>query len=139
MAEVVAAVTFAVPAIEIVASRIADWNIGILDTIADNASAGLYVLGTTPRGLADFDMVMCGMIMTRNGVTVSTGIGAAWLGNPLAATLWLARKMLEGGRPLLRGDVILSGALGPMVPVQRGDSIEVRIGGLGSVMARISD
>lgn len=139
IAEVITAIAFAVPAIEIVASRIADWNIGILDTIADNASAGLYVLGTTPRGLADFDMVMCGMIMTRNGVTVSTGIGAACLGNPLAATLWLARKMLEVGRPLLRGDVILSGALGPMVPVQRGDSIEVRIGGLGSVMARISD
>ncbi|MBN8907874.1 MAG: fumarylacetoacetate hydrolase family protein, partial [Rhodospirillales bacterium] len=139
IAEVIAAVALAVPAIEIVASRIADWNIGILDTIADNASAGLYVLGTTPRALADFDPVMCGMMMTRNGVPVSTGIGAACLGNPLTATLWLARKMLEVGRPLLRGDVILSGALGPMVPVKPGDSIEVRISGVGGVTARISD
>lgn len=139
IAEVIAAVALAVPAIEIVASRIADWNIGILDTIADNASAGLYVLGTTPRALADFDPVMCGMMMTRNGVPVSTGIGAACLGNPLTATLWLARKMLEVGRPLLKGDVILSGALGPMVPVKPGDSIEVRISGVGGVTARISD
>lgn len=138
IADVIGAVAFAVPAIEIVASRIAGWNIGILDTIADNASAGLYVLGTTPRALADFDPVMCGMLMTRNGVTVSTGIGAACLGNPLTATLWLARKMLEVGRPLLKGDTILSGALGPMVPIEPGDSIEVRIGGVGSVTARIS-
>jgi len=139
IADVIGAVAFAVPAIEIVASRIAGWNIGILDTIADNASAGLYVLGTTPRALADFDPVMCGMLMTRNGVTVSTGIGAACLGNPLAATLWLARKMLEVGRPLLKGDIVLSGALGPMVPIKPGDSMEVRIGDVGSVTARISD
>lgn len=139
IAEVVHAVEYAVAAIEIVASRVKDWNIRILDTIADNASAGLYMLGTRPRRLCDFDPVLCGMTMESNGEPVATGAGIACLGNPLTATLWLARRMVAVGRPLRKGDVVLSGALGPMVAVEPGDSIEVRINGLGGVRAHFSD
>jgi len=139
IADVVHAVEYALPAIEVVGSRIKDWNIKILDTIADNASAGLYVLGTRPRSLSDFDPVLCGMTMEKNGDPVTTGAGIACLGNPLTATLWLARKMVSVGRPLRRGDIVLSGALGPMVPVGPGDSVELRISGLGAVRAYFSE
>ncbi|RJF90091.1 2-keto-4-pentenoate hydratase [Oleomonas cavernae] len=133
LADVLHAVDYAVAAIEIVGSRIADWNIKILDTVADNASAGLYVLGSQPRRLGEFDPVLCGMVMECRGEPVATGAGVACLGNPLVSTLWLARKMVEVGRPLKRGDTILSGSLGPLVPVAAGDAIELRISGLGAV------
>lgn len=132
-AELIDSVAYALPAIEIVDSRIADWNIGIIDTIADNASSGLFVLGTRPAPLAELDLRLCGMVLERNGDPSSFGAGAACLGNPLHALGWLAAKMAEVGRPLLKGDVVLSGALGPMVTVAPGDSVEARISGLGSV------
>ena len=132
-AELIDSVAYALPAIEIVDSRIADWNIRIVDTVADNASSGLFVLGTRPAPLADLDLRLCGMVLEKNGEPTSFGAGAACLGNPLHALGWLAAKMAEVGRPLVEGDVILSGALGPMVPVAPGDSVEARIGGLGSV------
>lgn len=132
-AELIDAVAYALPAIEIVDSRIADWNIRIVDTVADNASSGLFVLGTRPVMLDDLDMRLCGMVLERNGEPVSFGAGAACLGNPLHALAWLAGKMAEVGRPLQPGDVILSGALGPMVAVGPGDFVEARINGLGSV------
>jgi 2-keto-4-pentenoate hydratase len=135
-AELLGAVAYALPAIEIVDSRIADWKIGITDTIADNASSGLFVLGTTPVPLAQLDLRLCGMVLEKNGDPVSFGAGAACLGNPLHALGWLARKMAEVGEPLGAGDVILAGALGPMVAVQPGDSVEARIDGLGSVRVR---
>lgn len=135
IADVIHAVDYALPAIEIVGSRIKDWNIKILDTIADNASADLFVLGTRPVSLSDFDPVLCGMVIDKRGEPVSTGAGIACLGNPLTATLWLARKMVAVGRPLQKGDIVLSGALGPLAPVAKGDSIELRINGLGSVRA----
>lgn len=138
IADVLHAVDYAVAALEIVSSRIKDWNIKILDTIADNASAGLFVLGTQPRSLRDFDPVLCGMVIENGGEPVSTGAGIACLGNPLRATLWLARKMAEVGRPLRKGDLVLSGALGPLAPIRAGDSIELRISGLGSVRAHFS-
>ena len=128
-------VAYALPAIEIVGSRIANWNITILDTIADNASSGLYVLGTKPVGLHELDLRMCGMVMENRGDQVSIGAGVACLGNPLNAALWLARKMVSVGMPLMAGDTIMTGALGPMAPVTPGDVVEVRIGGLGSVRA----
>lgn len=133
--DLIASVAYALPALEVVGSRIADWDISILDTIADNASAGLFVLGTTPHSLRDIDPRLCGMVIERRGEPVSTGAGAACLGNPLTATLWLARKMAEIGDPLRAGDLVLSGALGPLVPVEPGDVFELRISGLGSVRA----
>jgi 2-keto-4-pentenoate hydratase len=135
VADVIRATAFAVPAIEVVSSRIADWDIRIVDTIADNASFGLYVLGGPPRSLDGLDLRLCGMVMERRGEPISLGAGAACLGNPLNAAVWLARKMVEVGMPLQAGDVIMTGALGPMAPVDRGDVIEARISGLGSVRA----
>jgi 2-keto-4-pentenoate hydratase len=135
LADVISAVAYAVPAIEIVGSRIENWNIKLLDTIADNASSGLFVLGAEPRKLDGLELRLCGMVMERRGEQVSTGAGAACLGHPLNAALWLARTMVEVGRPLAAGDIIMSGALGPMAPVAPGDVIETRINGLGSVRA----
>lgn len=133
MAEVIGAVAFALPALEIVDSRIADWNIKILDTVADNASSGLFVLGERPVRLADFDARLCGMTLYKNGESASFGAGAAALGHPLNALLWLAEKMAAVGRPLGAGDVVLSGALGPMIAAQPGDRFEARVNGLGPV------
>ncbi len=135
ISDVFRAVDYAVAAIEVVDSRIADWKIGILDTIADNASSGVYVLGGEPRPLTDLDLRLCGMVMECKGEPISTGAGAACLGNPLNAVLWLARTMARVGRPLKAGDTVMSGALGPMCPVVWGDVVEARIEGLGSVRA----
>lgn len=133
--DVIRAVDYALPALEIVDSRIAGWNIRILDTVADNASSGLYVLGNEPKRLDGLDLRLCGMVMEIRGEPVSTGAGAACLGHPLNAVLWLARVMARAGRPLKAGDTVLSGALGPMVPVTWGSVVEARIAGLGSVRA----
>lgn len=133
MADLLRTVEFALPAIEIVDSRIADWRISFLDTVADNASSGLYVLGNVPRRLEGLDLRETGMVMTVDGNILSQGSGAACLGNPLNATLWLARMMARLGRPLRAGDTVLSGALGPMVTVTPGSVYEARIEALGSV------
>lgn len=133
ISELIASVAYAVPAIEIVASRIEKWNIKIQDTIADNASSGLFVLGNDPKKLDGLDLRLCGMVMELRGEQVSLGAGVACMGNPLNAALWLARTMAAAGAPLRAGDVIMSGALGPMAAVNAGDAVEVRISGLGSV------
>lgn len=137
-ADVMAAVDYVVAAVEIVDSRVKDWDIRLLDTIADNASSGVYTLGSQPRKLTDVDLRMCGMVIEHKGEPVSVGAGAACLGNPLTAALWLARKMVEVGRPLKKGELILSGALGPMVTVTPGAAYECRISGLGSVHVNFS-
>lgn len=132
-AELIDSVAYLLPAIEIVDSRIADWKIDIVDTVADNASSGLFVLGTSPVQLSDVDLRLCGMVLEKNGEPTSFGAGAACLGNPLHALGWLCATMARVGRPIIEGDVILSGALGPMVAVAQGDSVEARINGLGNV------
>lgn len=126
-ATVRAAVAYAVVALEIVDSRIAGWDISYADTVADNASSGLFVLGSTQLDLADFDPRETTMSMTLNGEVVSTGSGAACLGDPLNAVLWLARTAREYGDPLRAGQVILSGALGPMAPVPAGAQVEASL------------
>ncbi len=133
--DLIDATAYALPAIEVVGSRIAKWDIKIVDTIADNASSGLFVLGTTPVALDKVDLRLAGMVMENKGDQVSVGAGIACLGNPLIAALWLARKMVEVGMPLKAGDVVMTGALGPMAPVVPGDVLEARINGLGSVRA----
>ncbi|WP_298282580.1 2-keto-4-pentenoate hydratase [Acidocella sp.] len=135
VADLFRAIEYAVPAVEIVGSRVAKWDIRITDTIADNASSGLYVLGSRPVRLGDFDPRLCGMVMEKAGEPVSVGAGAACLGSPLNAALWLAKMMARVGKPLAAGDTILSGALGPMVAVAPGDVFDVRIDGLGAVRA----
>ena len=137
--DVIDAVDYLLPAIEVVGSRIAKWDIGIVDTIADNASSGMIVLGTRPVALDDVDLRLCGMVMENRGAQVSVGAGAACLGNPLNAAVWLARKMAEVGMPLVAGDVVMTGALGPMAPVSAGDVVEARISGLGGVRAAFSN
>lgn len=134
-AELLRAIEYAVPAIEVVDSRIANWDIRIWDTIADNASSGLFVLGAVPRKIDGLDMRMCGMVMERRGEPISVGAGVACLGSPISAGLWLAQVMARAGRPLKSGDVILTGALGPMAGVAAGDVVEARINGVGTVKA----
>jgi 2-keto-4-pentenoate hydratase len=135
LADVIRAVDYAVPAIEVVDSRIRDWKISIFDTIADNASSAAYVLGGHARKIDELDLTLCGMRLDFEGEPVSTGCGAACLGNPLNAVKWLARQMVALGQPLRAGQVVLSGALGPMVPVRAGGVYEARISGLGSARA----
>ena len=133
--DLIRATAYALPAIEIVGSRIAKWDIHFFDTVADNASSGLYVLGTTPVRLERLDLRLAGMVMERRGELVSVGAGAACLGHPYNAAMWLARTMVRVGRPLKAGDTILTGSLGPMVDAQPGDVFEAHIAGLGSVRA----
>ncbi|PKO49430.1 MAG: 2-keto-4-pentenoate hydratase [Betaproteobacteria bacterium HGW-Betaproteobacteria-4] len=132
-ADLVRAVEYALPAIEIVDCRITDWNIRFVDTVADNASSGLFVLGSRPRKLEQFDIGTCAMTMKRGDEVVSRGDGRACLGSPLNAAIWLADVMVRYGRPLQAGDIVLTGALGPMVTVRPGECFEVGIEGLGNV------
>lgn len=137
-ADVLSAVAYALPSIEIVGSRIENWNIKITDTIADNASASHYVLGHQPVPLRKLDLVGCNMVMKKKNRKVSEGIGAACLGSPINATIWLAQKMAHLGQPLRAGDVVLTGALGPMAAVKAGDSFTATIEGLGSVSVKFT-
>ncbi len=134
---VLSSLAYALPALEIVDSAIADWRITLEDTVADNASCGLYVLGHQPISIGQLSLGDLGMSMTQQGKVVSTGGGAACLGHPLRAVYWLARTMAQRGQGLRAGDVILSGALGPMAPVVQGDLIHAQIGALGGVSCRI--
>jgi 2-keto-4-pentenoate hydratase len=135
VADIADATDYACAAIEVVGSRIANWDIKLADTVADNASSSHFVLGTRKVPLAQADLINCAMTMVRRGDTVSTGSGAACMGNPLNAAAWLADAMVKYGRPLQAGDVIMTGALGPMVAVNAGDVVEARIEGLGEVRA----
>jgi 2-keto-4-pentenoate hydratase len=134
--DVLRATDFVVAAIEIVDSRIRDWKISYVDTVADNASSGMFVLGGSPRSLRDLDdLRLCEMTLTSNGQVTSAGTGAACLGHPVNAVVWLANAVAERGAPLRAGEVILSGSLGPLVTVERGNTYEAVITGLGSVRA----
>lgn len=133
--QVAAAVESAHAALEVVDSRIQDWDITITDTVADNASSGLFVMSDEAVNLTAFSPVECLMTLRANNEVVSTGSGAACLGDPLAALAWLARTAREYDQPLTAGQIVLSGALGPMVTVTPGTTYTAQISGLGSVSA----
>ncbi len=130
--QVAAAVASVHAAIEIVDSRIADWKITFADTVADNGSSAFFVLADEGLPLAGLDLEGAAMEMDVDGKTASTGVGAAALGNPLNAAAWLARTLAGRGEPLKAGDILLAGALGPMVALTAGDHVEVRIAGIGT-------
>jgi 2-keto-4-pentenoate hydratase len=132
------AVHYAVAALEICDSRVAGWDISFGDTVADNAAAGAFVLGRERKSLAEVEPRQVAMTMTVTGQEDSLGTGAACLGDPLLALQWLARQAREFGEPLRKGQVILSGALGPMRPVTPGAEAMATITGLGSVSVGFS-
>jgi len=136
--EVSSAVDHAVAALEIVDSRIADWDLTIADTVADNASSGLFLLGADRLTLDEFSPRDATMRMYADDTLVSEGDGKACLGDPLLALTWLARTAAAYGNPLRAGQIILSGALGPMVPAPPGTRIRAEIAPLGEVSATFS-
>jgi 2-keto-4-pentenoate hydratase len=129
--DVAAAVATVHAAIEIVDSRIADWKITFADTVADNGSSAFFVLAGQGLPLTGLDLEGAAMAMRINGEVASTGMGAAALGNPLNAAAWLASTLAQRGEPLKAGDILLAGALGPMVPLTPGDMVETSVAGIG--------
>ncbi|CAG9186430.1 2-oxopent-4-enoate hydratase [Cupriavidus pinatubonensis] len=121
---------------EIVDSRIRDWRIRIEDTVADNASCGVYVLGDERVSPHALNLAACAMTLEKNGECVATGSGSAALGHPADAVAWLANTLGSFGIPLLAGETILSGSLAALVPVQAGDRLSMQISGIGSCTAQ---
>ncbi|WP_257251327.1 2-keto-4-pentenoate hydratase [Burkholderia cepacia] len=138
-ADLISATACAVAAVEVVDSRIRDWDIRFFDTVADNASSALFVLGSRPVLLRDIDLTACAMTLTQDGEVLSRGNGSACLGNPLNAAAWLADRMARLGTPLRAGEIVLTGALGPMVAVKAAGTYTAHIEGLGSVRASFSE
>ncbi len=133
------AVEVALPALEIVDSRIDQWDITFTDTVADNASSGLYVVGQEGQTLDELEPREVEMSLTINGEVRSSGNGAACLGDPLEALRWLAVQCHRFGDPLRAGQVVLSGALGPFVPFAAGDRVEASISGFAPLTATFVD
>ncbi|MES9860359.1 MAG: 2-oxopent-4-enoate hydratase [Candidatus Thiodiazotropha sp. LLP2] len=137
-ADVLRATEAVIPCFEIVDSRIRDWKIKIQDTVADNASCGLFVLGDKAVDPRKVDLATAGMVVEKNGQLLSTGAGAAALGSPVNCVAWLANTLGSFGIPLKAGEVILSGSLVPLEPVVAGDFMRVEIGGIGSASVRFT-
>ena len=137
--DVISAIEYALASIELVSSRIEGWDIRITDTIADNASASHWAVGHKPVRLESLDLINCKMVMEKNGKTASEGKGSDCLGSPINAMLWLAKTMARLGKPMKAGDVILTGALGPMLNVEAGDHFRAEIEGLGEVSVRFTE
>ena len=136
--EVLEATEYVVPCLEIVDSRIVDWRIALADTIADNASSGLYVVGNALKSPRSLDLDLVGMVLVRNGEVVQTSAGAAALGHPAYSVAWLANTLSEHHTPLRAGEMVLSGALGGAVPVKAEDYFVARFGGMGEVSCRFA-
>lgn len=135
-ADVLVATEGVMACFEIVDSRIRDWKIKIQDTVADNASCGVFVLGDRMVDPRQLDLRTCGMVLEKNGEVVVTGAGAATMGSPVTAIAWLANTLGRLGIPLKSDEIILSGALGAMVPVAAGDNLRMAIGGIGGCTVR---
>lgn len=136
--DVLQATDYILPSLEIVDSRVKDWKIKLADTIADNASSGLYVLGGKPISADKVDLAQVGMVLSKNGEIINTGVGAAVMGNPANCVAWLANKLSEFDITLRAGEVILSGALSAAVNAEPGDVFTARIAHLGEVSVRFS-
>lgn len=136
--DVIRATDYVLPCFEIVDSRITDWKLKIQDTVADNASCGVYVLGKTKGDPRKLDITLAGMVLEKNGELYSTGVGAAVQGSPANAVAWLANTLGELGIPFKAGEVILSGSQSTLVPVADGDELVCTVGGLGSCRVRFS-
>ena len=138
-ADVLAATACVRPCFEVVDSRVRDWKIRIQDTVADNASSGLFIVGddaVDPNRKSGVDLVTCGMVVEKNSEIISTGAGAAALGSPVYCVAWLANTLGAFGIPLKAGEIILSGSLVPLEPVKAGDTMRLRIGGIGTATVR---
>ncbi len=138
VADAVAAVGYVLPALELIDSRIRDWKIGLADTIADNASSGGVVLGSTPVPLSAVDLRLVGCNLHKNGELAGTGAGGAVLGSPLTSLIWLANTLGARGVALEAGQVILPGSITASIPAAAGDTVTATFAGLGTVTARIS-
>ena len=132
------AIAGVLPAVEVVDSRVADWKIKLVDTVADNASSGLFVIGGRMRPVADLDLRLLGVVVSRNGELLDTGAGAAILGNPARCVAWLANTLGSLGAGLKAGDIVLPGAVHKMVSVEPGDVFRAEYAHLGAVTVRFS-
>lgn len=135
-ADVLTATECVMPCFEIVDSRIKDWKIKIQDTVADNASCGVFVLGNQAISPRNIDLTTCGMVLEKNGQVIATGAGAAAMGSPVNAVVWLANTLGRRGIGMKAGEVILSGALAAMFPAGAGDNFRMTVSGLGSCSVR---
>ncbi|ARS91071.1 2-keto-4-pentenoate hydratase [Natrarchaeobaculum aegyptiacum] len=135
--DVLSATEFVLPVLEIIDSRIRDWDIGIEDTIADNASSALYLTGETRCDPDGLDLSLEGVKLYRNGDLAASGVGAAVLENPANAVAWLANTLEEVGGSLEAGHLVLSGSLTPAVDVESGDSITVEFTSIGSLVGHV--
>jgi 2-oxopent-4-enoate/cis-2-oxohex-4-enoate hydratase len=138
IAEVLAATEYVLPCFEIVDSRIENWNIKIQDTVADNASCGVFVIGGSARSPHKVELDLCGMVLEKNGDVVATGCGAAALGHPASAVAWLANTLGRLGISLKAGEIVLSGSLAALVPIAAGDNLDLAIGGIGTCSVRFA-
>ncbi|GED34824.1 2-keto-4-pentenoate hydratase [Brevibacillus centrosporus] len=137
--DVMDATAYVIPVFEIVDSRIRDWKIKFEDTVADNGSSARAILGGKPTSLNDLDLHHIGMVFSRNGEQIATAAGAAVMGNPIHAVVWLANAIGEFGIPLRAGEVILSGALSAAVPIQAGDTYSAEFAHIGSVTVKFGE
>jgi 2-oxopent-4-enoate/cis-2-oxohex-4-enoate hydratase len=138
MQDVLDATNYIMPCFEIVDSRIADWKIKIADTVADNASCGVFGLGEARANPHDFDLATLKVTVKKNGQYLSEGLGSAVQGSPLAAVAWLANTLGPYGVTLSAGDVVLSGSLVPLEPARAGDIFEMDLSGVGATSIRFA-
>ncbi len=134
--QVIAATAAIAPCFEIVDSRIADWNISIVDTVADNASCGVFVIGDARANPREHDLPNLHVTVTKNGQPLSEGYGHAVQGDPAMAVAWLANTLGAYGVTLDAGDIILSGSVVPLEPASRGDRFEMTLHGIGGCVAQ---
>jgi 2-oxopent-4-enoate/cis-2-oxohex-4-enoate hydratase len=138
MEDVLQATEAVAPCFEIVDSRIENWNIGILDTVADNASCGVFVLGSARLDPRPLDLAALQVKVWKNGAPLSEGLGSAVQGSPLASVAWLANTLGRYGVSLDPGEIILSGSLVPLETARSGDSFQLRLEGVGNASIRFT-